>query len=222
MYESAGLYGQSKLITRALSSNQAIQTSLVPENRFAEGISIFNNRLYQLTWKAETGYRYNLATLQTEKTFSYQGEGWGLTANHQHLIMSNGSDTLSFRDPDSFEIIKTLKVTQNNRPVTHLNELEWINGLIAANIWRKPIIVFIHPDHGKVIGTLNLKALQPWPQRKNVMNGIAYNPENHRVYITGKYWKTLYELELTPRPGVGSINHLTASPSADNKATMPN
>lgn len=222
LYESAGLYGQSKLITRTLHSTQAIQTSPTSPSLFAEGISIFNNKLYQLTWKAKTGFLYNPATLQAEKTFTYQGEGWGLTSNHQHLIMSNGSDTITFRDPDSFEIIKTLKVTHNNQPITHLNELEWVNGLIAANIWLKPIIIFIHPDTGMVVGTLNLKKLQPWPQQKNVLNGIAYNPENHRVYVTGKYWKTLYELELTPKPNARSINHLTASPSVNNKATMPN
>lgn len=222
LYESAGLYGQSKLITRELSSTKPIQTQPIPSNLFAEGISIFNNKLYQLTWKAQTGFLYNPATLKVEKTFTYQGEGWGLTANRHYLIMSNGSDTLTFRDPNSFKIIKTLKVTQNNQPVTHLNELEWINGLIAANIWRKPIIIFIHPDTGMVVGTLNLKKLQPWPQQKNVLNGIAYNPENHRVYITGKYWKTLYELKVTPEPSIEPINHLTASPSVNNKATMPN
>lgn len=222
LYESAGLYGQSKLISRELASSLPTQALSIPPDLFAEGISVFKNKLYQLTWKAKTGYIYDLTTLQAEKTFHYQGEGWGLTANHRHLIMSNGSGTLTFRDPDSFEIIKTLKVTHNNQPITHLNELEWVNGLIAANVWRKSVIIFIHPEQGKVIGTLDLKALQPWPQRKNVLNGIAYNPKSHRIYVTGKNWKTLYELELTPEPRVAPNNHPTASPSVNNKATMPN
>jgi glutamine cyclotransferase len=204
LYESAGRYGQSQLLVRSLSSATPRHASKLPHNIFSEGIALFDQRLYQLSWKSEQGLIYTLDTLTPVDSFSYQGQGWGLTANNHHLIMSNGSDSLSFRAPETFKELRSIKVTQNGKPVIRLNELESVNGLIAANIWSEDRIIFVDPATGKVRGELDLNRLlaaEEKPKHRGVLNGIAYDPESQRLYVTGKYWPTVFELELNPAPG---------------------
>lgn len=197
LLESAGQYGRSSLTQRTLEASVPLKSHSVPANYFAEGISQINGRIYQLTWKSGTVFVYEADSFKTLPSLAIEGEGWGLSNDGKALIMSNGSNQLHFIDPEDFSIQRSLKVSHQGKPVNYLNELEWVEGNIYANIWQTDWIVIIDPQSGHVTGKVNLKNLKP--AGSDVLNGIAYDQANRRLYVTGKYWPHLYQIELLPQ-----------------------
>lgn len=198
LYEGTGLNGQSSVRKVNLETGEILQKYSLPEEYFGEGITIFNNKIIQLTWRSQKGFIYNLETFEKIGEFSYPTEGWGITHDNQYLIMSDGSENLYFLDPETFTEVKTIKVNYQNRYIRRINELEYINGEIFANVWLTDKIIRINPETGEVKGFLDFKQLvdrEP-DLSDNVLNGIAYNPENNHLYITGKLWSNLYEIKL--------------------------
>jgi glutamine cyclotransferase len=201
LYESTGLNGQSSLRQVELETGRVMKKVDVPSVHFAEGLALFNNRLFQLTWQTQTTFVYDLDSFVQLKTLSYSGEGWGLTHNGQSLIMSNGSNQIRFLDPETFQVQRTISVTDNDRAVSMLNELEFIKGEIFANIWLTDRIARIDPTSGKVTGWINLAGLLPLQDRggADVLNGIAYDEAGDRLFITGKLWPKLFQIKLISR-----------------------
>lgn len=166
---------------------------------FGEGITIFGEDLYQLTWKNQKCLVYDKKTFASKKEFTYTGEGWGLCNDGKNLIMSDGSQRLYFRDPKTFQLIKTIEVYSDQGPINYLNELEYIEGLVYANIWMSNSIAVIDPLSGKTMAIINadeLVNLQKQGLNGNVLNGIAYNSTNKKLYLTGKYWSKLFEVQI--------------------------
>lgn len=202
LYESTGLNGSSSLRQVDLTTGQVTKIVNVPSQYFAEGLVLFNNRLYQLTWLSQLAFVYDLSSFGMQKTFNYSGEGWGLTHDGHSLIMSNGSNQISFLDPETFHVQRTISVTDNNVPVRQLNELEYIKGQIFANIWQTDRIARIDPQTGRVTGWVNLAGLLSYEDRNrpvDVLNGIAYDETNDRLFVTGKLWPKLFEIRLVSR-----------------------
>lgn len=179
------------------------QRRRVPAPYFGEGIVAFGSTLYELTYKHQKAFTYDLATLAPRaKTFSYPGEGWGLTTDGESLIMSDGSARLRFLDPLTFQVRRTLDVHDGPAPVSQLNELEWVRGEILANVWQSDQIVRIDPKTGTVTGWIDLTGILPASERtgkEDVLNGIAYDSASHRLFVTGKKWPRLFEIRLTAR-----------------------
>jgi glutamine cyclotransferase len=201
LYESTGLYGRSTL-QQIDATTGIVQQSIAVPQVFAEGLVRWENRLIQLTWQEQKAFIYNLTDFSKIGQFEYDTEGWGLTADQQSLIMSDGTDVLYFRDPLSFDILRTVRVTLNNEPLNRINELEYIQGLVYANVWGEDIIVQIDPNSGQVRGIVDARALrqmQPSIGLGDVLNGIAYHPERRTLYLTGKNWPALFEVELVQR-----------------------
>jgi glutamine cyclotransferase len=204
LYESTGLEGRSSLRQVDLATGQVLKKTDVPTPYFAEGLALFNNHFYQLTWQSQKAFVYNFDfahAFAPIKTFSYSGEGWGLTDNGQSLIMSNGSNQIRFLDPETFQVQRTISVTENDRPVNMLNELEFIKGEIFANIWLTDRIVRIDPASGRVTGWINLAGLLSSEERNraDVLNGIAYDEAGDRLFVTGKLWPKLFQIRLISR-----------------------
>ena len=200
LYEGTGLYGRSSLRITELSTGDIIEQVNLPSDLFGEGITILGDRLYQVTWQENTGFVYSLDLAYIE-TFTYDGEGWGLTHDGEHLVLSNGSSTLSFLDPGTFQVVRTVDVTYDDEPVSNLNELEYVDGVIYANIWQTDRIVMIDPEDGAVVGWIDLEGLEEHldsTEGINVLNGIAYNEESGRLLVTGKLWTNVFEIELIP------------------------
>ncbi len=198
LYESAGQYGRS-MLQRIDATTGIVQQSVAVPDVFAEGLVRWGNRLIQLTWQEHRAFVYNMTDFSRAGEFQYDTEGWGLTADDGQLIMSDGSDVLYFRDPFSFDIVRTVQVTLNNAPLQRINELEYIEGLVYANIWGEDIIVQIDPNSGQVRGVIDARPLvrmQSALGPNSVLNGIAYNPEQKTLYLTGKNWPTLFEVAL--------------------------
>ena len=198
--ESTGQYGQSQLREVERETGRILQAHPLPRNLFGEGLALFNNKLYQLTWRAGLCLLYDRETFKVIGHFRYEGEGWGLTNCNQWLYMSNGSDTIQVRDPQTFRIVRTFTVQDHAGPVTRLNELEWIEGEIWANIFKTKTLVRFDPQAGHVSGYLNLDHL-PLPAHQHpdqdVLNGIAYDTANKTIWVTGKNWSHLYQLDWT-------------------------
>lgn len=208
LYESAGQYGESRLLKRTLTDSTPYREHRLPPALFAEGITLLNGRIYQLTWRSHHGFIYDQETLTPLGEFGFSGEGWGLTDNGQHLIVSDGTDRLSFIDPTGFKVIRTIDVRLNGKPVYRLNELEWIDGKLYANIWQTNWIIIIDPESGAVEGRVRLHDILPKELRTrktDVLNGIAYDREKRRLLVTGKYWPRLYHIELTPDARMNDI-----------------
>lgn len=201
LYEGTGQYGASKLMKIDINSGNYLRKIDLLPIYFGEGITILNNKIYQLTWQNKKGFIYDLNSFKKIGEFSYPGEGWGITSDSTNLIISDGSNFLNFYNPESFELIKTLMVARSDdSPVYNLNELEYINGKIFANIYMTNDIAIINPETGKVEGILDITSLKlqlDSPEEAEVANGIAYNPEKGHYFITGKYWSNLFEIELT-------------------------
>jgi glutamine cyclotransferase len=198
LYESTGLYDRSTLQQIDAGTGSAQKSIAVPQV-FAEGLVRWGNRLIQLTWQDHTAFIYNLVDFSKVGQYQYDTEGWGLTADQQSLIMSDGSDILYFRDPFSFDILRTVQVTLNDEPLYRINELEYIRGLVYANIWGEDFIVQIDPNTGQVRGMIDarsLRQMQPSLNSQSVLNGIAHNPEQDTLFLTGKNWPTLFEVTL--------------------------
>lgn len=195
--ESSGLYGRSWLAEYTDPGASPVRRKWLASDRFAEGLAVFGERLYLLTYRAGEVQIYRRGDLSLEKVLNYKGEGWGLTSDGEQLIMSNGSGSLMFRDPDTFAITRTLKVSGDGERWTRLNELEYANGLIWANIWQDPRVIAIDPQSGEVKGVLNLEKLRrdSVPDQWNVdavANGIAWDQNRNGLWVTGKFWPKLY------------------------------
>jgi len=204
LYESTGRYSQSTLRKVDLESGEVVQSVPLNSALFGEGLALWEDRLIQLTWKAGTALVYDLHSMILLDTFSYQGQGWGLTADDTSLILSDGSATLRFFDPQTFTEIRRIEVQEQGRPVSQLNELEYVKGEILANVWHSDRIARINPQSGRVQGWIDLKGLLPehlQPQdSEGVLNGIAWDAENQRLFVTGKLWPKLFAIELIPEP----------------------
>lgn len=201
LWEGTGWYLESKLLQTDYKTGKAIKSVKLPDNEFGEGITILNNKIYQLTWQEHKVYVYDLKTLKQEKVLDWPYEGWGITTDGKALIVSTGGSNIYWVDPTTFKITKTLGVSDNNGYVDSINELEWINGFIYANKYLTDYILKIDPASGQVVGKLNLTGLlqqsnQPIVANTDVLNGIAFNPTTGTIFITGKRWPALYELKL--------------------------
>jgi glutaminyl-peptide cyclotransferase len=202
LLESTGLYGQSTLRKVDLKTGKVLQQVKVPAEYFAEGLVVLSGKAFQLTWQNRKGFVYDLASLRLEKEFAYEGEGWGLTTDGRWLVLSDGTDQIRFLDPVTFEVKRTIRVTFQGRPVDRLNELEYIKGEIFANIWRTDQVVRIDPATGRVVGVIDFADLLGAQDRSattDVLNGIAYDAVNDRLFVTGKMWPKLFEVRLKPR-----------------------
>jgi glutamine cyclotransferase len=197
--ESTGQEGQSSLRQVDLDSGQTLRKIDLAPQYFGEGITVLNNKIYQLTWQHHIGFVYDYSTFERLGDFNYEGEGWGLTTDGQSLILSDGSNRLRFFDPNSFRVIRTIAVTQNGRPVRQLNELEFINGEIYSNIWHDTRIVIINPQTGGVSGSIDCAGLLSQSgahDEEAVLNGIAYDQASGRLFVTGKLWPKLFEIRI--------------------------
>ncbi|MDQ6646084.1 MAG: glutaminyl-peptide cyclotransferase [Pseudomonadota bacterium] len=205
LYESTGQVGQSTVRKVELKSGEVIQTHNVPSRYFGEGIVDWKGKLVQLTWQSETGFVYDLASFKQQRSFSYPGEGWALTRDDKHLYMSDGSPVLRILDPETLATTGSILVTADGKPVGNLNELEWVKGEIYANVWLTSHIARIDPATGHVVGWIDLTGLfdvKQTPQPSNdVLNGIAYDAKNDRLFVTGKCWPKLFEIKLVRQPG---------------------
>ncbi|MBB6050223.1 glutaminyl-peptide cyclotransferase [Armatimonas rosea] len=198
LYESTGLEGKSWIGIRTIENPKYQKTVSIDPQYFGEGMTIFGDKLYQLTWKNHKGFIRDKNTLKELGTFSYQGEGWALTHNDTHLIMSDGTATIRFFDPKApGKSVKSIRVTNNGRAVTQINELEWVKGEIFANIWQTDYIIRINPSSGVVTGIIDLTGLLPG--QEDVLNGIAYDAKADRLFVTGKLWSKLFEIKLIKR-----------------------
>ena len=200
IYESTGLSGQSTL--RQIDAHTGIVEKILPvPGVFAEGLARWNNHLIQLTWNDHIAFIYNISDFSKVGILSYETQGWGLTADNRHLIMSDGSDRLYFRNPNSFDVERTIHVRYQGKPLNFINELEYVDGLIYANIWQKKIIVQIDPADGMVVGYIDCEALfqrLPPLDSENVLNGIAFNDKTKTFYLTGKNWPKIFQVVLVP------------------------
>lgn len=200
MYEGTGLEGHSKLKKYMLKSGEILKEKKLPDEIFGEGITVLNNKVFQLPYKNKIGFIYDKITLERQGSFNWQMEGWGITQNSSHLIVSTGSQYLFFLDTSNFKIIHRVQVADNKKLVKNINELEYVNGHVWANIWKTDDIIQIDPTTGKVLGRLNLKGIlegyEAEKQKENVLNGIAYNISHKSFYITGKKWPFLFEIKL--------------------------
>lgn len=200
LYESTGLYGRSSLRRSQLEDGTILQLVSLPDHLFGEGITIWEERIIQLTWREETALVYDRETLTLIGEFFYDTEGWGLTHNEEFLIMSDGTSTLTFRDPTTFEPIKEITVTSKKGAVHHLNELEYIEGSVYANIWLEDTIVRIDPETGYVMAWIHLHGLldsvNGYEEPVDVLNGIAYDPDKGVFLVTGKLWPKIFAIKL--------------------------
>jgi glutaminyl-peptide cyclotransferase len=204
LYESTGLNGQSTLREDDLESGQVLREISLPSQYFAEGLTNWGNTLIQLTWKAHVAFVYDRATFRLLRTFQYPWEGWGLTQDGRNLILSDGSESLHFLNPETFAQVRSIRVTDHGEPVKELNELEYIHGQIYANVWMTDKIARISPETGKVLSWIDLSGLLPAIELRSndaVLNGIAYDAAHNRLFVTGKLWPRLFEIETTPGGG---------------------
>ena len=201
LLESTGLNGKSTLRRVELSTGRILRDVRVPAEYFAEGMTVLGGKIYQLTWKNQKGFVYDLATFTLEKEFSYAGEGWGLTTDGQSLILSDGTHQLRFLDPVTFKVTRTMSVLRDGQPLRLLNELEFIRGEIYANIWQSHTVARIAPSTGHVMGLIDFFGLLPDADRTadtDVLNGLAYDAATDRLFVTGKHWPKLFEVRLKP------------------------
>ncbi|NLJ37370.1 MAG: glutaminyl-peptide cyclotransferase, partial [Candidatus Atribacteria bacterium] len=184
LYESTGLYGESSLRKIDLRTGKVLFKKKIDEIYFAEGLTLFNNLLIQLTWKSHLGFLYEIDTFEQIGSFEFPYEGWGITHDNQNLIISDGSDTLRFLDPKNFLVTREVQVHLNGQMINQLNELEFINGKIYANVWHTDLILIVDPEDGQVIGWINLIGLEEQSDLlKNVLNGIAFDQTNNRIFV---------------------------------------
>ena len=198
LFESTGRNGRSTLRRVQLETGRVLQQTKIGDQYFAEGLTDWGNRLIQLTWVTNVGFVYDLGSFKRLQTFTYDGEGWGLTRDTRRLIMSDGTPTLRFLDPESLKVIGRVTVRDRGRPVDDLNELEFVNGVVYANVWTTDRIAMIDPDSGVVNGWIDLSGLMPpaFTVGDAVLNGIAYDAARQRLFVTGKLWPRLFEIRV--------------------------
>lgn len=200
LFETTGLNGRSSLRRVDLVTGRILRRFNLHERHFGEGMTIHDKRLFWITWRSERAFVFVPATFEKVRRLTYSGEGWGLTHDRRRLIMSNGSSSLTFRDPRTFAVVREVDVTDEGERVTELNELEWVNGEIFANVWQTSRIVRIDPRSGDVVGSFDIGTL--WEAERSsgdpdVPNGIAYIRDEDRLFVTGKLWRHIYEIRLT-------------------------
>ena len=203
LYESCGQYGQSSLRRVDPKSGAVRQKVAVPAQYFAEGLALVGERLLQLTWREGLAFEYDRKSFEKRREIPYQGEGWGLSYDGKRLVMSDGSDRLTLRDPVTFQPTGELQVKREGVPVERVNELECVGDAIYANVWMTDEILRIDAATGRITGSIDASGLLT-PEEKekaDVLNGIAWNPETHRFWITGKDWPKMFEVELVPAAG---------------------
>ena len=203
LYEGTGRNGHSGIRRVKLETGEVLQAQPLDARYFGEGITVWKNRIIQLTWQSEVGFVYDRQTFKRQRTFQYTGEGWGLTHDGTRLIMSDGSSsgTLKFFDPETLRQTGTITVRDGGRPVAHLNELEFVKGQIYANVWQTDRIAIIAPKTGRVTGWVDLHGLLD-PREAggvDVLNGIAYDAAGDRLFVTGKLWPRIFEIRLIPK-----------------------
>jgi glutamine cyclotransferase len=202
LYESTGRSGQSSLRMVDLETGSVLQEQPVDSKYFAEGLTDWSSTLVQLTWQTGVGFVYDRFSFRVLRNFSYAGEGWGLAHDAKSLILSDGTSVLRFFNPDTFKEVRHLIVKDHGKPVTEINELEYIRGRLYANIWHSDRIARIDPKTGKVLGWIDLKGLLPDSERSSpeaVLNGIAWDAAHNRLFVTGKLWPKLFEIEIVPQ-----------------------
>ena len=202
LYESTGLFGQSSLREVDLQTGRVLREYNLPGEYFGEGVTDWGTTLVQVTWRSQIGFVYDRSTFRVLRSFHYSGEGWGLTHDRRNLILSDGTATLRFLDPESFRPVRTITVTDHGTLVTKINELEYIHNEIYANIWLSNRIARISPVSGKVIGWINLAGIVPLvepPGPDSALNGIAWDANGKRLFVTGKRWAKLFEICETPQ-----------------------
>jgi len=203
LLEGTGGVGQSNLRKVELESGKVLkQVNLAPQ-LFGEGVTVLSSNVYELTWLHHVGFVYDLDTFRRATNFSYAGEGWGLTTDGRWLILSDGTPRLRFLDPKTFEVTRTITVVSHGRPVKELNELEYVDGEIFANIWQTDFVARIDPVTGEVLGLIDFSGLLPAADRDattDVLNGIAYDAAGKRLFVTGKRWPKVFEVQLQVKP----------------------
>ncbi|MCC7261078.1 MAG: glutaminyl-peptide cyclotransferase [Candidatus Latescibacteria bacterium] len=202
LYEGTGLEGHSSLRKVDLETGEVLQQQDLPAQYFGEGIAVLGQRIFQLTWRSHAGFVYGRERFDLQQQFSYPTEGWGLTHDGKRLIMSDGTSVLYFLDPGKLTAIGNVEVRDERGPITRLNELEYVEGEVYANIWQTDRMVRIAPKTGQVLGWVDLRDLLSAADRVrqvDVLNGIAYDAVGKRLFVTGKWWPKLFEIELVPR-----------------------
>jgi glutamine cyclotransferase len=203
LFESTGQFGTSWIGIVDINTGKVDKKVILDKQYFGEGIAILNNKIFQLTWQNKVGFVYDLKTYKKLKDFrfdSFAKEGWGLTHDNVNLIMSDGTNNLHYLDTVTLEVVKSVKVTDDNGPVKNLNELEYIEGFVFANVWQTNLILKIDPNTGKVVGRIDLSKLASDARKASpqvdVLNGIAWHPETKSVLVTGKNWPNIYILKI--------------------------
>ncbi|UCF17906.1 MAG: glutaminyl-peptide cyclotransferase [Phycisphaerales bacterium] len=201
LYEGTGLNGQSELRKVELETGDVLKSIKLADKYFGEGITILGDRIYQLTYRSKTGFVYDKETFERLREFTYPTEGWGLTHDGERLIMSDGTPMLYFLDPNSFKRVFRVMVLEGQKSIWWLNELEFVEGQIYANVWPGDRIARIEPDTGRVLGWIDCAGLldrQNLREQIDVFNGIAYDPNDGRLFVTGKNWPNLFEIKTIP------------------------
>ena len=202
-YEGTGLQGHSEILVTDPATGQVQQHVDIPSQYFGEGIVDVGPNLLEWTWQTHTGFVIDRFSLRTLHEFHYTGEGWGMTRTDKQIITSDGTATLRFRNPETFAEQRHLLVTDEGKPIDQLNELEYIKGVIYANVWHSDRIARISPKDGKVLSWIDCTGILPADQRvdmESVLNGIAYDAQHDRIFITGKQWPTIFEIKVVPKP----------------------
>jgi glutaminyl-peptide cyclotransferase len=202
LFESTGLNGRSTLRKVKLETGEVVQQRRLDSVYFAEGLAEWNGQLVQLTWRSNIAFVYDLVSFVPRRTFGYPGEGWGLTRDREGFILSDGTDQLRFLHPDTFREVRRVTVTDGGVPIRELNELEYIRGEVYANVWHTDRIARIDPASGRVTGWVDLRGLMSTGYRLDaeaVLNGIAYDAAGNRLFVTGKLWPRLFEIEVVAR-----------------------
>ena len=204
LYETTGRNGSSSLRKVELSSGKVLQKADMPAEVFGEGSTPVGNSIVALTWTSQVGYVFDMKTFKLKQTFKYVGEGWGLASDAKGVYMSDGSSFIRVLEPKTMKEVRRIQVTHQGQPIAQLNELEMVEGELFSNVWGTDLILRIDPDNGKVKGVINLEGLLPPAQRGTldpdaVLNGIAWDSKGKRLFVTGKLWPRLYEIELVPQ-----------------------
>jgi glutaminyl-peptide cyclotransferase len=201
LFEGTGQHGQSGIRRVKLETGEVLQQQPLDSKYFGEGITVWRDTIVQLTWQSEIGFVYDKASFKQTRSFSYTGEGWGLTNDGTRLIMSDGSAAIRFLDPTTFKETGRITVKDSGVAVSHLNELEVVKGEILANVWQTPRLARISPKTGAVVGWIDLTGLLD-PREAvgtDVLNGIAYDAKGDRLFVTGKWWPKLFEIRIVPK-----------------------
>jgi glutamine cyclotransferase len=211
LYESTGLEHHSSIRKVRIETGEVVQRLDIPAQYFGEGIVDWHRHLISLTWKSHVGFVFDLATFKLRRQFQYEGEGWALTRNDKQLIMSDGTSELRFLNPETLKETGRIQVTLEGKPLRDVNELEWVNGEIYANVWQTNWIVRIDPGSGRVVGLVNLSGLLKPSDivtgQTDVLNGIAYDTKRDRLFVTGKNWPKLFEIRLRKNGAAAPADH---------------